>query len=194
MPEPILTILVASTIIGGLSLLISGTSAKKNIDNCNAMTRAREKEEEKQRKAKQKKQEMKNWIERRYTVDSNPIHFFLLALGIGLVQGGIQALSRSYFTRLIPHNQAGEFFGFYNMVGKFAVIFGPLLMAFVGLLVKQFLLQDGISQQEMESISQIASRWSIGSVLILFIAGSVLFYFVDEEEGKLEIEKYEKNG
>jgi len=47
-------------------------------------------------------------------------HFFALAVMIGLFQGGIQALSRSLYSRLIPEKQAGEFYGFFNMLGKFA--------------------------------------------------------------------------
>ena len=50
--------------------------------------------------------------------------FYILAVAIGLVQGGIQALSRSYYSRLIPKNQAAEYYGFYNMLGKFAAIIG----------------------------------------------------------------------
>ncbi|HKU37583.1 MAG TPA: MFS transporter [Polyangiales bacterium] len=60
--------------------------------------------------------------------------FYVLAVVIGLVQGGVQALSRSYFSRLIPPEEAGEFFGFYNMLGKFAAVIGPALMGVVGLL------------------------------------------------------------
>ena len=52
--------------------------------------------------------------------------FYWLAVTIGLVQGGVQSLSRSLFARLIPASKTTEFFGFYNMVGKFASIFGPL--------------------------------------------------------------------
>jgi MFS transporter, UMF1 family len=58
--------------------------------------------------------------------------FYLLAVIVGLVQGGVQALSRSLYARLIPADKAGEFFGFYNMLGKFAAILGPLLMGGVG--------------------------------------------------------------
>ncbi|MFL6620869.1 MAG: MFS transporter, partial [Povalibacter sp.] len=53
--------------------------------------------------------------------------FFTLAIIIGLVQGGIQSLSRSLFGRLVPPNKAGEFFGFYNLMGKAAAILGPVL-------------------------------------------------------------------
>ncbi len=55
--------------------------------------------------------------------------FYVLAMLVGLVQGGVQSLSRSLFARLIPADKSGEFFGFYNMLGKFAAVLGPLLMA-----------------------------------------------------------------
>lgn len=54
--------------------------------------------------------------------------FFIMAVVIGLVQGGVQSLSRSYFASLIPADKGGEYFGFYNMVGKFSAIIGPTLM------------------------------------------------------------------
>jgi UMF1 family MFS transporter len=60
--------------------------------------------------------------------------FYLLALSVGLVQGGVQALSRSLYASLIPAEQAAEFFGFYNMLGKFAAVLGPLLVGGVGML------------------------------------------------------------
>lgn len=60
--------------------------------------------------------------------------FFIMAVVIGLVQGGVQSLSRSYFARLIPPEKGGEYFGFYNMVGKFAAILGPTLMGVTALL------------------------------------------------------------
>lgn len=59
--------------------------------------------------------------------------FYILALVIGLVQGGVQSLSRSFFARLIPAGKAAEFFGFYNMMGKFAAILGPAIVAAVAL-------------------------------------------------------------
>ncbi|MEN8180036.1 MAG: MFS transporter [Pseudomonadota bacterium] len=90
--------------------------------------------------------------------------FYLLAVAIGLVQGGIQALSRSLYARLIPRDQAGEFFGFYNMLGKFAVVLGPVLMGWVG-----FLTDD--------------SRLGVLSVSLLFILGAILLVRVDVEAG-----------
>ncbi len=59
--------------------------------------------------------------------------FYILALLISLVQGGIQALSRSYYAKMISQKYAAEFFGFYDLLGKFAVILGPLLVVFVAL-------------------------------------------------------------
>ena len=54
--------------------------------------------------------------------------FYALAVVIGLVQGGIQSLSRSLYARLIPAERSGAFFGLYNMLGKFAAVLGPLLV------------------------------------------------------------------
>ncbi|WGZ95572.1 MAG: MFS transporter [Candidatus Thiothrix putei] len=65
---------------------------------------------------------------------TNAHEFYWLAGVVGLVQGGVQALSRSLYASLIPVEQAAEFFGFYNMLGKFAAIIGPLLVAWVGAL------------------------------------------------------------
>lgn len=87
--------------------------------------------------------------------------FYILAVMIGLVQGGVQALSRSYYSRLIPKDKAGEFYGFYNMLGKFAVIFGPVLISAVGKMTGN-------------------PRAGIASVAVFFILGGVLLYFVNE--------------
>ncbi len=59
--------------------------------------------------------------------------FYEMAVGVALVQGGVQALSRSYFSRLIPRERSGEYFGFYNMLGKFAAVLGPLVVGLVAL-------------------------------------------------------------
>lgn len=99
--------------------------------------------------------------------------FFVLAAIIGLVQGGVQALSRSFYSRLIPPNQEAEFYGFYNMLGKFAAIIGPVLMGTIGVLVRGM----GFS-------ADIASRSGIGSIVILFILGGFLLYQVDEKQGQ----------
>jgi UMF1 family MFS transporter len=119
--------------------------------------------------------------------------FYILAVVIGLVQGGIQALSRSYYSRLIPKDKAAEFYGFYNMLGKFAAIMGPALMAIVGLITRRMMMPPSPTEEQLIAIGQTASRWSIGSLLILFIIGAVLFYFVDEEKGR-EQAKYLSEG
>ena len=100
----------------------------------------------------------------------NKIEFYILAIIIGLVQGGIQALSRSYYAKIIPVDKSAEYFGFYNMLGKFAAVIGPVFMGLIGLMVRHM----GFS-------SNIASRASIMSVSLFFIAGGILFYFVDAE-------------
>lgn len=102
--------------------------------------------------------------------------FYILAVIIGLVQGGIQALSRSFYAKIIPVNKSAEYFGFYNMLGKSAAVLGPVLMGGVGLLVKS-----------MGYSSNTASRVSITSLSFFFIAGGILLYFVSEEKGKKEV-------
>lgn len=59
---------------------------------------------------------------------SSAWHFYALALVIGMVQGGVQSLSRSFFARMIPQDASGEYFGLFNLVGKFASILGPLVV------------------------------------------------------------------
>ncbi len=95
----------------------------------------------------------------------NVTEFYAMAITIGLVQGGVQALSRSMYSRLIPQHAAAEFFGFYNMLGKFAAVIGPLLVGWVAVLTGN-------------------PRAGILSILVLFIAGGVLLAFVNEEEGR----------
>ena len=56
-------------------------------------------------------------------------HFYALAVVIGFSQGGVQALSRSLFAQLIPVEKSGEYFGFFNLLGKFASVMGPALVA-----------------------------------------------------------------
>jgi UMF1 family MFS transporter len=62
---------------------------------------------------------------------SRPIHFWIVALSVGAVQGGAQALSRSLYAELVPAERSAEYFGFYDLSGKFAGILGPLLFSLV---------------------------------------------------------------
>ena len=64
---------------------------------------------------------------------STGIHFLVLAVMVGVVQGGTQALSRSLFASLIPRDKSGEFFGFFGVAEKFAGIFGPAIFGLVNL-------------------------------------------------------------
>ncbi|HEX5057271.1 MAG TPA: MFS transporter [Gammaproteobacteria bacterium] len=60
------------------------------------------------------------------------VEFYVLAAVVGLVQGGVQALSRAVYASLVPPERSTEFFGFYNMLGKTAVLLGPVLMGTIG--------------------------------------------------------------
>ena len=104
---------------------------------------------------------------------TNALEFYLLAASVALVQGGIQSVSRSYYTRLIPASQAGEFFGFYNMLGKFAAVLGPLLMGSIGLLTGNV-------------------RTSILTLLVLFAGGAFFLSKVDEEEARQAVAAMER--
>jgi UMF1 family MFS transporter len=120
------------------------------------------------------------------TMMTHPHEFYILAVLIGMVQGGIQALSRSFYSRLIPKNRTAEFYGFYNMLGKFATILGPVLIGFTGLAVRHMLMPLSPTPDQMVHVSRLASRWGIASIVLLFVAGAVLLFFVDEEKGKQE--------
>jgi len=74
------------------------------------------------------------------------------------------------------------------MLGKFAVIIGPALMGAVGLIVKRVMMPPAPTPGQIQTVGELASRMSIASLLLLFIAGAAIFYFVDEEKGKEEIQ------
>ena len=88
--------------------------------------------------------------------------FFIVAAIIGLVQGGVQAISRSYFSNLIPQEKAAEFFGFYNFIGKSSVFIGPFMVSGIALLT---------------------GSPSIGilSLLVLFIPGLILLWKIPDD-------------
>ena len=92
---------------------------------------------------------------------TNVVEFYVLAAVVGLIQGGVQAVSRSLYARFVPTNQSGEFFGFFNMVSRFAAILGPSLVAITGLLTG-------------------SSRLGLLSIIVLFVIGLVLLSFVRE--------------
>jgi UMF1 family MFS transporter len=90
--------------------------------------------------------------------------FWCIAFLVASSMGGIQALSRSLFGRLIPPEKSTEFFGFYNIFGKFAAITGPFLMGLIGRISGE-------------------SRWGVLSLLVLFVAGAAVLSRVRIEEG-----------
>jgi UMF1 family MFS transporter len=97
---------------------------------------------------------------------STSTDFYVLAIVIGLVQGGVQSLSRSVFASLIPENQAGEYFGFFNMLGKFAAIIGPTLMGVVAYWTG-------------------STRTSILALIVLFAIGGSILLRVKIEDHKV---------
>jgi len=93
-----------------------------------------------------------------YFLDS-ALEFYLMAATLGLVQGGVQSLSRSMYGRMVPAGKSAEYFGFYNMVGKFGTVLGPALMGAVALATG-------------------SSRASILALLVLFVGGGLLLWRV----------------
>jgi len=96
---------------------------------------------------------------------STPAHFYGLALLVGTVQGGSQALSRSLFGSMVPRNRTAEFFGFFSTSGKLAGVAGPVIFGVV-------------------SQATGHSRLSILALILFFAAGAVLLAFVDETAGR----------
>ncbi|ESQ14765.1 MAG: hypothetical protein N838_31110 [Thiohalocapsa sp. PB-PSB1] len=94
-------------------------------------------------------------------------HFYALAVAIGLVQGGIQALSRSLFASLIPAGETTELFGFYNMIGKFAAVLGPFLVGTTAAMSGD-------------------PRFSLLPILLLFLIGALLLWRVDVAGGRAD--------
>jgi len=93
---------------------------------------------------------------------TSALDFWILALAVGMVQGGIQALSRSYFAKIIPKEKSNEFFGFYNIFGKFAAIMGPLLLGIVAQLTG-------------------SSNAGVLSLVVLFIIGGFILLKLPKE-------------
>ena len=89
-----------------------------------------------------------------YGLDSST-EFWILAFAVGMCQGGIQALSRSHFGKLIPKKESSEYFGFFDIFGKFADFFGPLILSFCALILGN-------------------SRVGVLSLIVLFIIGFIL--------------------
>lgn len=94
---------------------------------------------------------------------SNLVHVFVLSTFIASAQGGIQALSRSYYAKIIPKENANEFFGFYNIFGKFAAIIGPFIMSLITTITHN-------------------PRYSILGIIPLFVVGYLIMLQLPKEE------------
>ena len=88
--------------------------------------------------------------------------FYAMAIVVGLVMGGVQAVSRAYFSSIIPQDKEAQFFGFYNLVGKSAVVAGPALLAWISMIFN-------------------TPRAGILGLLVLFIPGLILLWMIPKE-------------
>jgi len=89
-------------------------------------------------------------------------HFWALAMMIAFAQGGIQSLSRSMFGKLVPPENAAQFFGFYDIFGKFATVLGPMMVGGIGVMTGD-------------------TRAGVFSLIILFVLGGGLLLLVKDE-------------
>lgn len=111
--------------------------------------------------------------------------FWVLAVLCATSQGGIQALSRSMFGKLIPDkDRSGEFFGFFDIFGKFSSIMGPALVGVVsaavanGMLQSQGLTAETATAEQIDAINAASSPFGIVSILLIIGIGAVLFFGV----------------
>jgi UMF1 family MFS transporter len=96
---------------------------------------------------------------------STSTHFFMLAILVGMVQGGTQALSRSLFASMIPRHKSSEFFAFFSVFERYAGVLGPAVFAWV--------------------VSRSGSgRSAILSVLVFFVLGAIILSFVNVDAGR----------
>lgn len=102
------------------------------------------------------------------------VDFWILAMLVATAQGGIQALSRSYFGQMVPKEKANEFFGFYNIFGRFAAVTGPFLV--------------GVTTQMTGS-----SAMGIFSLVVLFVIGFIVLIFVPDENKTDNMKKSDVN-
>ncbi len=111
--------------------------------------------------------------------------FWVLAVLCATSQGGIQALSRSMFGKLIPDkDRSGEFFGFFDIFGKFSSIMGPALVGVVsaavadGMLKAQGLTAQTATVEQIDAINAASSPYGIVSILLIIGIGGALFFAV----------------
>jgi MFS transporter, UMF1 family len=96
--------------------------------------------------------------------------FMIIAAVVGMAQGGVQGLSRSYFAQLVPADEAAEYFGFFNLVGKFSAILGPILVGTVA-----------FGMRRAGASSHLASRIAMSSIVVFFISGAILLIIAESK-------------
>lgn len=111
--------------------------------------------------------------------------FWVMAVMVATSQGGIQALSRSMFGKMIPDKaRSGEFFGFYDIFGKFSAIIGPALVALTSALAADLMLKgEGLTRAsasagQLAAVDAAAAPFGILSLLVIFFIGGGLYFFV----------------
>jgi UMF1 family MFS transporter len=92
--------------------------------------------------------------------------YFIMGAIIGIVLGGSQALSRSLYGSMVPEEASAEFYGFYSVFSKFSAIWGPFVFATTNVVTG-------------------SSRTAILSLILFFVVGFVLLYFVDEKKARV---------
>lgn len=115
----------------------------------------------------------------------NVWQFWIMAILVATSQGGIQALSRSMFGKMIPDKKrSGEFFGFYDIFGKFSAILGPALVGWTSALAADVMLKNAgatratAGEALLAQINAQSAPWGILSVLLIFFVGGGLYFFV----------------
>jgi UMF1 family MFS transporter len=97
----------------------------------------------------------------------------IVAAIVGMAQGGVQSLSRSYFAKIIPKDESAEYFGFFNMIGKFSAVLGPILVGGIAYFLHTCKVASGLT-----------SRISMSSIVLFFIAGGLLLLKAESERKK----------
>ena len=100
----------------------------------------------------------------------NAVQFVVLACLVGMVQGGVQALSRSYFAKIVPAEDAAEYFGFLNLISRFSIVLGPVLVGATTLFCRRMGAGNVLSQ-----------RLGMSSITVLFAAGGFLLLLAEQE-------------
>jgi UMF1 family MFS transporter len=101
------------------------------------------------------------------------IDFMVIAAIVGMAQGGVQALSRSYFAKMLPADESAEYFGFLNLVGKFSAIIGPMVVGGVAFWAHK----AGVA-------SHLSSRIAMSSIIVFFMCGGLLLRKAETERKK----------